>query len=97
MVTSLPFCMKGNRLKSDYTVSHYPEKDQDFSNNARDLLKAMVPGRKIEVTEKDQNRYGRTVALLSVDGSSVSTRLWRAMDAVYREYCKDRICIMDRS
>lgn len=53
----------------------------------------MVAGKNIEVQQKDRDRYGRTVGLVSVDGQSLNELIINNGYAwVYRQYCKESFC-----
>ena len=70
-----------------------PEKGQDFGQKATDLTSTLVAGRNIEVQQKDRDRYGRTVGLVSVDGQSLNELIIKNGYAwVYRQYCKESFC-----
>ena len=54
---------------------------------ARDYLRELVVGRKVTIRRITTDRYGRTVAELSVDGINVGQDLVRRSHAViYRKY-----------
>ena len=70
-----------------------PEKKQDFGQKAQDLTSALVAGRNVEVQQKDIDRYGRIVGLVSVDGQSLNELIIQNGYAwVYRQYCKEKFC-----
>jgi len=70
-----------------------PEKGQDFGQKVTDLTSTLVAGRNIEVQQKDRDRYGRTVGLVSVDGQSLNELIIKNGYAwVYRQYCKESFC-----
>jgi endonuclease YncB( thermonuclease family) len=53
----------------------------------------MVYGKTVEVETKDTDRYGRSVALISVDGQSLNESLVKNGFAwVYRKYCHEAFC-----
>lgn len=71
-----------------------PEKDQPFGQKARDLTASMVAGRTVDVEEKDTDRYGRIVGLVSVDGTNLNESIVRNGFAwVYPQYCKESFCV----
>jgi micrococcal nuclease len=64
-----------------------PEMGQDFGRKAKDFASSMV-GNKM-----DTDRYGRTVAIILVDGKNLNEELIRAGLAwVYPQYCKATFC-----
>jgi len=70
-----------------------PEKRQAFGKKAKQFTSSMVFGKTIEVKIKDIDRYGRTVALVYVDGESLNEALIKAGYAwVYQRYCKESFC-----
>ena len=70
-----------------------PEKSQAFSKKAKKFTSEMVYGKTVEVEPKDIDRYGRTVALIYVDGKSLNETLVKNGFAwVYRKYCKEAFC-----
>ena len=70
-----------------------PERKQAFGNKAEALTNSLVRGRTIEVMPQTVDRYGRTVALVYVDGQSLNELLIRNGYAwVYQKYCKDSFC-----
>ena len=70
-----------------------PEKDQAYGQKARDLTRALVAGRKVEVQTKDVDSYGRTVGLVYVDGSNLNEQIVRNGYAwVYPHFCEESFC-----
>lgn len=70
-----------------------PEKGQNFGQKAKDLTSSLVAGRNIEIEQKDIDRYGRIVGLVSVDGQNLNELIIRNGYAwVYRQYCKEKFC-----
>jgi endonuclease YncB( thermonuclease family) len=45
-----------------------PEKGQSNGDQAKALTTALVAGRNVEVEQKDIDRYGRIVGLVTIDG-----------------------------
>ena len=70
-----------------------PEKRQAFGKRAKQFTSSMVYGKTVEVETKDTDRYGRSVALIYVDGQSLNEALVKNGFAwVYRKYCKEAFC-----
>jgi micrococcal nuclease len=70
-----------------------PEKHQAFGSKAKQFTSQMAYGNTVEVETKDTDRYGRTVALISVDGKSLNEALIKdGLAWVYRKYCKEAFC-----
>lgn len=70
-----------------------PEAKQDFGTRARAFTADMAFRRTVTVTPVDKDRYGRTVALIAVDGIPLNSALVDAGLAwVYDRYCKIPEC-----
>ena len=70
-----------------------PEKSQPFSKRAKQFTSDMVFGKEVEIGAITIDHYGRTIALVYVDGTSVNGELVRAGLAwVYYLYCGFPIC-----
>ena len=70
-----------------------PEKDQAFSKRAKQYISSMVYGKTVEVEPKDTDQYGRTVALIYIDGKSLNEALIQNGFAwVYQIYCEEAFC-----
>lgn len=70
-----------------------PEKGQEFGQKAGDFTGSLLAGRNVEVQPKDTDRYGRTVAVVLVDGQILNELIVRNGYAwVYRQYCKEIFC-----
>lgn len=70
-----------------------PERHQPFGYRAKQFTSMLCYRRVVEVTPMDRDRYGRTVALVSVDGANVNEALVREGYAwVYTRYCREAWC-----
>ena len=70
-----------------------PEGGQAFSKRAKQFTSKMVFGKVVEVHLMDTDRYGLTVALVSVDKQLLNKELVKAGLAwVYDRYCSEPIC-----
>ncbi len=70
-----------------------PEKAQDFGQKAKALTSSLVAGRNVEVQQKDVDRYGRIVGLVTIDGRNLNELIVRNGYAwVYRQYCQEKFC-----
>jgi micrococcal nuclease len=70
-----------------------PERGQDFGGKAKEFTADLVGNRLVEIDPIAQDRYGRIVALVKVDGRSVNEELLEAGLAwVYRRYCDAPFC-----
>jgi micrococcal nuclease len=75
-----------------YTVRLYgidtPEYKQAYSNKAKQFTKRLVNRQKVNVVEKDIDRYGRIVALVESRGQLVNRELVReGLAWYYSKYC----------
>lgn len=67
-----------------------PEHGQDFSARSKELLSALVFGNEVQVQETGKDKYGRTLARISVGGQDVSLQLVRfGLAWHYKEYSRD--------
>ncbi|MDO5056149.1 MAG: thermonuclease family protein [Lautropia sp.] len=82
---------EGNRLlKVRLDQIDAPERGQDFAQVARRRLAALVAGRQVRLRAQGQDRYGRTVAAVRVDGLDVNAEMVRSGHAwAYRKHLKD--------
>jgi endonuclease YncB( thermonuclease family) len=70
-----------------------PERGQAFSKRAKQFTSKMVYGKVVEVEVMDTDRYGRTVALISLDKQLLNKELVKNGFAwVYDRYCSEPIC-----
>lgn len=70
-----------------------PEKKQAFGNKAQQFTANMVAGKIVDIDETDTDKYGRTVAIVTVNGKNLNESLVTAGFAwVYRKYCKQSFC-----
>lgn len=67
-----------------------PESRQPFGQRAKQFTSAMVYGKHVKVIAKNADKYGRTVAMISVDGQCLSQSLVENGYAwVYTRYCAE--------
>ena len=67
-----------------------PESRQAFGTQAKQTLSSMVFGKEVQIVQRDQDRYGRLVGTVYVDGQNVNAEMVRrGMAWVYRHYAKD--------
>ena len=70
-----------------------PEKAQPFGKKAKQFTAKMVAGKIVDVKKTDTDRYGRTVAVITVNGKNLNESLVKSGFAwVYRKYCKQSYC-----
>jgi endonuclease YncB( thermonuclease family) len=69
-----------------------PERRQDFGTKARKFTSQMVFGKVVDLEPVERDRYGRTVAWVSVNGKSLNKELLRAGLAWwFKRYAPDRV------
>lgn len=67
-----------------------PEKTQDYGSESKQALEKLVSGKILEIEEKNRDRYGRTVAVVYVDGKNVNEEMVKNGNAWwYQEYDKN--------
>lgn len=71
-----------------------PEKGQKYGPEATAITTHTLKGRGIEVIPRETDRYGRSVAVITVgDGQTLQEILLRAGAAwLYPQYCKSWVC-----
>ena len=70
-----------------------PEKRQSFGKRAKQFTSVMVYGKTVDIENKDIDRYGRTVGIVTVGGEILNEALIKNGYAwVYRRYCKEAFC-----
>ena len=70
-----------------------PEKDQPFGLKATGYLARLIRGNQVIIDEVSKDRYGRTVAMVSLDRDNVNQLLLQGGYAwVYSNYCRKSIC-----
>ena len=66
-----------------------PEKTQDYGIESKQALEKLVNGKTLEIEEKNRDRYGRTVAVIYVNGKNVNEEMVKNGNAWwYQEYDK---------
>ena len=72
-----------------------PEKAQPWGSKAKQAMSDLVAGKRVEVRPASTDRYGRTIAHLWIDGTSVAHELVKQGHAwVYRRYAEDKSLFM---
>jgi endonuclease YncB( thermonuclease family) len=68
-----------------------PEWGQAYGNRAKRYLKAKINRTTVRVSPRDVDRYGRTVALVSISGRLMNRELVReGLAWMYPRYCKEQ-------
>ena len=66
-----------------------PEKTQDYGIESKQALEKLVSGKTLEIEEKNRDRYGRTVAVVYVNGKNINEEMVKNGNAWwYQEYDK---------
>jgi micrococcal nuclease len=55
-----------------------PEKSQDFGSAAKTFLSDLIFGKMVSVKTMNKDRYGRTIAIVTIDGRNVNEELLKA-------------------
>ncbi|AMD94312.1 thermonuclease family protein [Leptotrichia sp. oral taxon 847] len=67
-----------------------PEKSQDYGPESRQALEKLVAGKTLSIEVKNKDRYGRTVAIIYVDGKNINEEMVKTGNAWwYQEYAKN--------
>ena len=67
-----------------------PEKTQDYGSESRQALEKLVTGKNLSVEVKNKDRYGRTVAVIYVNGKNINEEMVKTGNAWwYKEYAKN--------
>lgn len=67
-----------------------PEKAQPFGMQSKKSLSDMVYGREIEIQVMDQDRYGRSICRLRLNGTDINReQVARGYAWMYRQYTQD--------
>jgi endonuclease YncB( thermonuclease family) len=70
-----------------------PERGQAFGRKAKQFTSEMVFGKTVDVDAIDTDKYGRTVAMVRIDGKNLSEEIVKAGYAwVYRKHCTAQTC-----
>jgi len=84
----------GQRVKVRLYGIDTPERSQYYGQNAKEFTSSQVMGKTVEIREADTDRYGRTVALVSVGDLILNRHLVEYGYAwVYDRYCKHDFCL----
>ena len=79
----------GKQIKIRLYGVDTPEKAQAYGQKAKHFTSSLVAGRIVNIEPVTIDRYGRTVALVSVNGKLLEAELTKSgMAWVYRKYCK---------
>lgn len=70
-----------------------PEKTQAFGQSAKNFTGAMASGKEIRVEPISKDQYGKTVAMVFVNGINLNEQIIsQGFGWVYRQYCKESFC-----
>jgi endonuclease YncB( thermonuclease family) len=84
---------RGKKLQVRLWGVDTPEWQQGFSQEAKSFSRQQIQGRQVKITQKGWDKYGRLVALVEVDGESLSELLLReGLAWVHIYYCHEPIC-----
>lgn len=81
----------GKEIKIRLEGIDCPETHQDYGAKAKEFTSGLVFGKDVLVKEKEQDKYGRTVATVFVGEKNLNLELVKAGFAWhYKEYSKDK-------
>lgn len=84
---------KGREVDIRFYGIDSPEKDQPYGIKAKRFVKKMVNGRTVDIVPSGQDRYGRVIGLIYIDGKILNEALViNGLAWVYDRYCNKRIC-----
>lgn len=71
-----------------------PEKSQAFGTRAKEALSALIFGKSVELERGGQDRYGRTLARITLDNNDINFEMVREGYAwCYRKYLTEQGCL----
>ena len=71
-----------------------PESNQPYGQKAMDFTANMIEGNFLEIQKVGQDRYGRILAIVTINGINLNENLvWAGLAHVDTRYCKLPICI----
>ncbi len=83
----------GTKYKVRFYGIDSPEKGQLFGLPAREEMTRLLLNKQVTIEIKDKDRYGRVVALVTVDGMSMQDHLVQnGLAWVYHKYCDISLC-----
>ena len=70
-----------------------PEKGQPYGHAAGEYLASLIAGATVDIETVTKDRYGRTVGIVTDDGSNINQEMiWSGYAWVYRRYCDKPFC-----
>lgn len=93
-------CLTAERLQLKVRLAEIdtPEKAQPYGQKAKQALSDLAFKKTITLQVQDRDRYGRTVARVSVAGQDVNREMVRRGAAwVYRQYNRDKLLLQDEA
>lgn len=84
---------KNEQIKVRLSAVDCPEKQQAFGQKAKDFTSSMVAGKQVTIEPDTIDKYGRTVAMIYVNGSNLNKEVVsNGYGWVYRKYCHKPFC-----
>jgi endonuclease YncB( thermonuclease family) len=81
------------QIKIRLSAVDTPEKGQAFGQKSKDFTSSMVAGKNVSIKSETIDKYGRSVAMVFVNGSNVNEQIVKqGYGWVYRKYCKGAFC-----
>lgn len=81
------------QIKIRLSAVDTPEGNQAYGNKAKAFTSFMVKGKNVSIEPETIDKYGRTVAMVFVDGLNLNKEIVaNGQGWVYRKYCKGAFC-----
>lgn len=84
---------KNEQIKVRLAAVDTPEKSQAYGQQAKQFTSSLVFGKNVTIQPETIDKYGRTVAIVFVDGLNLNKEIvGNGKGWVYRQYCKEAFC-----
>lgn len=71
-----------------------PENSQPYGKASKSYLSSLIYGNNVEINPIDTDKYGRTVAMVNLNGINANAEQIRAGNAwLYEQYYRDSLCL----
>jgi len=81
------------QIKIRLSAIDTPEKKQAYGQKAKDFTSSMVAGKNVTIEKETIDKYGRTVAMVLIDGLNLNKEIVKQGHGwVYRKYCQKAFC-----
>jgi endonuclease YncB( thermonuclease family) len=84
---------QNEQIKVRLSAIDTPEGDQAYGNKAKDFTSSMVFGKQVSIEPETIDKYGRTVAMVFVDGMNLNREIVaNGHGWVFKKYCTKSFC-----